>query len=209
MIAIVEHLLTALPVAGLALVVAVVVARVVGRVRRHRPLANRRFLARYRAEHPIHHEPPVEPPSPGALPVIRSRTQAGGDRLLRTPSSSTGLQLPRKALRMIDNEGAGLSESQAIQRLADLRDAGGWHFTIQKTVITAVRPWPDGSADLLILRNFTSAQARRTNPTGGVVWCQEGSLEEIADALLTLPAPEDPRAPTGVIAPGPDRWTSG
>jgi hypothetical protein len=113
---------------------------------------------------------------------------------------------------MIDNKEAvhtAHSESQALQRLTDLHDAGGWHFTIQKMIITGVRPWPDGSADLLVLHNFTAAHARRTNPIGGVVWRREGSLEEIADGLLALPAPDDPCAPTRVIAPSPGMWTSG
>jgi hypothetical protein len=103
---------------------------------------------------------------------------------------------------------AAYPESREFQRLADLRNAGGWHFTVQKTIITGVRPWPDGSADLLVLQNFTAAQARRTNPIGGVVWRRKGSLEEIADGLLALPAPDDPCAPTRVIAPTPGMWTS-
>lgn len=117
---------------------------------------------------------------------------------------------------MTDDVLAEYPEYRELQRLADLRDQGGWHFTGQHNVegdeatfITGVRGWPDGSADLLVVRNFTEARARRTNQAGGTVWRLEGGLGEVIDGLLELPAPDDPNAPTRVIGPNPGMWTSG
>lgn len=115
-----------------------------------------------------------------------------------------------------DDALAAYPEYRELQRLADLRDVGGWQFTMQHNVddehatfITGVRGWPDGSADLLVVRNFTAARARRTNPAGGVVWRHEGGMGEVVDSLLELPAPDDTNAPTRVIKSGPGVWTSG
>jgi 3-deoxy-D-manno-octulosonic-acid transferase len=102
-----------------------------------------------------------------------------------------------------------------LQRLADLRDQGGWQFTVpqpvegEQSAITGLRKWPDGSADVLAVRDFTDAYTRRTNPAGGTVWKHAGSVGEVVDALLALPAPDDPEAPSRVIASGPGLWTSG
>jgi hypothetical protein len=116
-----------------------------------------------------------------------------------------------------DNEAfAGYPEHQEVQRLAELGARGDWRFAVQHEVegeqapsITGIRAWPDGSADLLVVRDYTVAQARRTNPAGGIVWRHEAGLGEVVDGLLELAPPEDPRAPTRVIGAGPNMWTSG
>lgn len=119
---------------------------------------------------------------------------------------------------MTDNEVfAEFPEYQEVQRLAELRAQGGWRFAVthdvegeQPPFMTGVRAWPDGSADLLVVHDYTAAQARRTNPDGGIVWRHdEARLGEVVDGLLELAPPEDPRAPTRVIGAGPNMWTSG
>jgi hypothetical protein len=118
---------------------------------------------------------------------------------------------------MTDNVIAKYPEYQDLQRLADLRERGGWRFHIQHNVegeqatfIIGVCTWPDGSADVFVVRNFTAAHGRRTNPAGGVVWRHdEAALGDVVDALLALPAPDDPGAPTRVIGVRPGLWTSG
>lgn len=112
---------------------------------------------------------------------------------------------------------AAFPEYQEVQRLAELSARGGWRFAVthdvegkQPPFITGVRAWPDGSADLLVVRDFTAAEARRTNPDGGIVWRYGGAgLGDVVDGLLELAPPDDPAAPTRVIGAGPNMWTSG
>jgi len=117
-----------------------------------------------------------------------------------------------------DNDAfAEYPESQEVQRLADLGAQGGWRFAIEHEVegeqapsISGVRAWPDGSADLLVVLNYTIALARRTNPAGGIVWRHgPAGLGDVVDSLLELVPPDDPRAPKRVIGAGPNMWTSG
>jgi hypothetical protein len=100
---------------------------------------------------------------------------------------------------------SALAEFPALQRLIDLRDAG-WIFlpTLDTggTVIEvhSVRTWPGGWADALRVRFTTDARGLRTDHTGGITWQQDGTLDEIVDELITLPAPSDRHAPRLVIA---------
>jgi hypothetical protein len=103
---------------------------------------------------------------------------------------------------------AALAEFPALQRLIDLRDAG-WIFlpTLDDngTVIEvhSVRTWPGGWADALRVRYTTDARGLRTDHTGGITWQQDGTLDEIVDELISLPAPSDRNAPHLVIAQTP------
>lgn len=66
----------------LMFVAAVFVVRLVGQLRRHHPFANKRFMARYRAEHPSVCRATVDArPLSRSLPVVRRRTPAGTDRV--------------------------------------------------------------------------------------------------------------------------------
>ncbi|MPZ84703.1 MAG: hypothetical protein GEV28_31700 [Actinophytocola sp.] len=78
MSAVVGDIVSGVLLAGFVVVAAVFVKRAVAYVRLHHPLANRRFLARYRAEHPQNSRTTVEALSTSpALPVVRPRTPAG------------------------------------------------------------------------------------------------------------------------------------
>jgi hypothetical protein len=64
----------------------------------------------------------------------------------------------------------------------------------------------DGWSDAMAIRDVGDARAYRCNATGDIVWTREGSLVEVIDALMNLPAPDAPGAPRLVIGPGPSLW---
>jgi hypothetical protein len=85
-------------------------------------------------------------------------------------------------------------ELAALDGLRDLREAG-WVFvpiTDNGDVVElrGLRIWPLGWADVLLLRDVNDAAGVRADATGRVVWRQEGSLTEVIDGLLVLPAPQ-------------------
>lgn len=91
MIRLVEDGIAGLLPASLAFAVIVFAVRLVGRLRRHHPIANMRFMARYRAEHPMVRRTFVDAPvDPGALPVVRRRTPAGAGPSSAEPTVPAG-----------------------------------------------------------------------------------------------------------------------
>lgn len=98
MITLAENVLAALLPALLVFATVVFVVRLIGRVRRHHLFANRRFMARYRAEHPTVCRTTADaPPVPGALPVVRRRTPAGADPSSAKPPAPAGPTTRRNA----------------------------------------------------------------------------------------------------------------
>lgn len=98
---------------------------------------------------------------------------------------------------------AALVEFPDLQRLIDLRDVG-WIFlpTIvddQVVEVHAVRTWSEGWADALRVRYTTDARGVRTDYSGGITWQQDGTLGEIIDELIALPAPNERLAPRLVV----------
>jgi len=111
------------------------------------------------------------------------------------------------------SEAVAVAAYPELRRLIDLRDAG-WEFLPRHdddgglVEVRGVRTWPgSGSADALMVRYVTDAAALRCDHAGGVVWQREGTLAEVVDALITLPAPDTPGAPRLVTATGPKLWT--
>lgn len=100
-----------------------------------------------------------------------------------------------------------LAEFPELRRLIDLCVAG---WTLLPTVtggevieVHGVRTWPEGWADAIRVRYTTDARGLRMDHTGGITWQREGTLVEVIDGLITLPAPNEPYAPRLVIARGP------
>lgn len=100
--------------------------------------------------------------------------------------------------------------------LATLR-AGGWLFLPchdedgQLTSLDGFRRWR-GCTDALRIRGQTDAVGIRVlgegaGRGGGLVWERSGSVAEVVDALLALPAPEMRGAPALVTASAPRLWT--
>jgi hypothetical protein len=90
-IRLIEDGIAALLPASLVLAVIVFVVRLVGRLRRHHPIANMRFMARYRAEHPMVRRTIADAPVDlGALPVVRHRTPAGAGPSSAKPTAPAG-----------------------------------------------------------------------------------------------------------------------
>lgn len=95
-----------------------------------------------------------------------------------------------------------------LARLAACRDAG-WHFLPltdddgQLGGLVGVRHWPGhtdalwiyGRTDTLAVRLLADAPGAR----GGLVWQRSGALGDTAAALLELPAPGQPGAPSLVL----------
>jgi hypothetical protein len=82
-----------------------------------------------------------------------------------------------------------------LQCLVDL-GAAGWRWLPpvhddegELFEIRGVRTWPGGWADALRLRDSTDAKAVRCTPLGTVMWSREGTMQDVVDGLLGLPAP--------------------
>ncbi len=53
----------------------------------------------------------------------------------------------------------------------------------------------------------TNAAGLRMDYTGGLLWQLDGTLMEVVDGLLALPAPSHPLAPRLVRGRAPKLWT--
>jgi hypothetical protein len=96
-------------------------------------------------------------------------------------------------------ERAAIAEFPALRRLIDLRDAG-WTFFARAedgdvVEIRGLRTWPEGYADVIMVRDVDDAAALRGDHHGSTVWQREGSVAELVDCLITLPPPSAPTAP--------------
>jgi hypothetical protein len=101
-----------------------------------------------------------------------------------------------------------------LKRLIELRDGDGWTLqpvTVDNKIelVTGYRLWPQGWSDAIAIRDITDAKAYRCDPAGGEVWGREGTLTEVLDALIELPAPGDVGAPTLVKGRRPTLLTPG
>ena len=111
-----------------------------------------------------------------------------------------------------DTDRAAIAAFPELRRLVDLRRAD-WRFTPgtdaegQLRQINAVRTWPGGYADALLVRYTTDAAGIRCDHAGGVLWQRDGTLAEVVDGLLALPAPGAPGAQRLVKATVPRLWT--
>ncbi|PWW50279.1 hypothetical protein [Actinokineospora spheciospongiae] len=75
--------------------------------------------------------------------------------------------------------------------------------------LDGVRIWSDYVADAVRIRSETDCFGTRTDPDGGVLWHRAGTLAELVDGLLELPAPGTHGAPALVIGRAPTLWTPG
>lgn len=101
-----------------------------------------------------------------------------------------------------------------LLRIIELRRGSGWVFLPvflegKLSSIAGWRGWQDGWIDAIVVMNDTDANAYRYTHDGGVVWSCEGSLIEVADGLVDLPAPSEPGAPTLVKGTAPGFWLPG
>lgn len=68
--------------------------------------------------------------------------------------------------------------------------------------------WPDGvTTDALSVHSETNAFGVRTIGESDIVWQLIGTLPDVIEGLLQLPAPHEPNAPHLVIANGSPLWT--
>jgi hypothetical protein len=105
-----------------------------------------------------------------------------------------------------------------VRYVVALRDRG-WRFVgigpdEVAQVLIGTRTWWGGWTDHFYLRSDTECWAARTDHANGLVWKQSGGLVEVASALLDLPAPDQPGAPTLLLARDPSlrspgRWLPG
>lgn len=108
----------------------------------------------------------------------------------------------------IGRDAPALAEFPQLGRLVELC-AAGWLFLRVRdgagelTELRGVRLWPGGYADALRLRYVTDATAVRCDHTGGVLWQRSGTLVDVCDGLLSLPAPDRPGAARMVTATVP------
>lgn len=110
------------------------------------------------------------------------------------------------------SHGQALAEFPQLGRLLELREVG-WLFLPLRggdgelDELRGVRLWPGGYADALRLRYVTDAAAIRCDQAGGLLWQRTGTLADVADGLLALPAPDKPGAPSLVTTTLERLWT--
>jgi hypothetical protein len=91
-------------------------------------------------------------------------------------------------------DAAALAAYPELQRLVDLRDVG-WRFMPvsedgELVELRGLRTWPDaGCADALRVRYSTEARGLRVDHAGTVVWQRDGTLGDVVEGLIGLPAP--------------------
>ncbi|MCE7009310.1 hypothetical protein LWC34_41825 [Kibdelosporangium philippinense] len=91
----------------------------------------------------------------------------------------------------------------------------GWRFVPSQVVdgrltdLHGFRAWPEGWTDAIRVRSDTDVMAVRSdgNEPPGVVWECAGTLAQVVEGLLSLPAPDDRLAPRLIRASGPVLWT--
>ncbi|WP_179956871.1 hypothetical protein [Amycolatopsis anabasis] len=99
-----------------------------------------------------------------------------------------------------------------LRGLVELVNAG-WSFAATEDAsgdvvrVTGLRVWPEGVADALYIGSQSDAGALRMDHTGGRLWQCDGTLPEVVDGLLALPAPSHPLAPRLVVGVAPTLWT--
>jgi len=104
-----------------------------------------------------------------------------------------------------------------LKGLALLPDAG-WKFLPLRGVanimaLEGFKRWPHGWRDCIRVREETDALGirirvpadRHTNPE--IVWEYSGTLAEVVERLMTLPAPDTRLAPQLVVGNAPALWT--
>lgn len=109
---------------------------------------------------------------------------------------------------MNERDSAAAAAFPVLRKLIELRDGGGWFFFPvirdgELALLAGARSWPDGWSDAISIRDSTDAKAFRCDHAGGQVWCREGTLDEVIDALVELPPPNTPGAPRLVVATAP------
>jgi len=102
-----------------------------------------------------------------------------------------------RAMGAVERE--AVAEYPELRRLIDLRDGGGWVFfpvnaDADLAELRGVRTWPRGYADALLVRDVGDAAALRSEAAGAVVWTCDGSLVDVVNGLMDLPAPTLPVA---------------
>jgi hypothetical protein len=109
---------------------------------------------------------------------------------------------------------AAIRAFPALGGLVALRESG-WSFLHLNVIddvpaqVDGYRAWQGGWIDAIRVRSDTDAMALRTdgNESPGIVWERSGTLAEVIEELLTLPAPDARLAPRLVRATGPILWT--
>ncbi|WP_026421705.1 hypothetical protein [Actinokineospora inagensis] len=104
-----------------------------------------------------------------------------------------------------------VSAHPELARLILLRESE-WQFLSEVdgehvVGINGLRIWPQNWTDLVTVKYVTDAAAARCNPDGELVWMREGTLVDVVDQLLALPAPGEPLAPRLVLRTRPPLWT--
>ncbi|GAA3891966.1 hypothetical protein GCM10022243_66130 [Saccharothrix violaceirubra] len=102
----------------------------------------------------------------------------------------------------------------ALTGLVAIRDAG-WRFVHHDVVdgiparVDGYRLWPDGWHDALRVHGDSDAMALRADgdEPPGIVWERTGSLSDVVEGLMSLPAPTQRFAPRLVVASAPALWT--
>jgi hypothetical protein len=122
--------------------------------------------------------------------------------------------VPAKTLAMTTAHRAAIEAYPQLGRLLDLKASGPWVFRLGKvgealTVLLGYRVWPDGWSEAIAIRNDDDVRAFRCDSEAAEVWAREGTLAEVLDGLLELPAPDTPGAPRLAKGTAPKLWIPG
>lgn len=112
-------------------------------------------------------------------------------------------------------ERAAVAAFPELLRLIELRRDCDWTLQPIRSVggdvelVAGARVWPDGWNEAIAIWDTTNVRAFRYNPDGGEVWSREGTLVDVIDSLIDLPAPGEPGAPTLVKGRVNGLWLPG
>ncbi|HKS45529.1 MAG TPA: hypothetical protein VJT49_10525 [Amycolatopsis sp.] len=107
------------------------------------------------------------------------------------------------------NADAALAAFPELEKLVDLQEAGWvfqhWYDAGVLTKVNGLYQWPGGFVDAIRVKGPTDTSGMRCDHADGVLWELVGTLAEVVDGLLALPAPGR-GGPQLVVASGPQLW---
>lgn len=115
-------------------------------------------------------------------------------------------------LTLPSDQHAAVQAFPQLRRLVTTHTVPPWAFRPHRSgsgvlLLTGGRAWIDGWNEAIAILNGIDAKAFRLNPDNEEVWSREGTLREVVDGLVDLPAPDHPKAPR--LAKGRCLWRPG
>lgn len=141
-------------------------------------------------------------PFPGILvPFLRELFDHAQVRLADDQEAVATTEAGAALLTELENS----TEVDLVEAALLLLDPDVWQISSAPGQVTVYRSWTDRSVDTLFVFGPGVALASRRDPVGRVVWREGGSALTVTRAVVALPPPSAPDAPS---TPLPDQAAS-